>query len=189
MAGWLRSWRYWACPAATRPKANKGSGERSGKTEPLPWSSGGWMDTAMTSCARPRGVGTAARAACRGTGVTGPRGRAIACLLFALLAWLSPAAMAEPPAAPAGKAWVKVWGDEFDGDALDTTKWNPLIENDKLWVTDHDGFTIHHRGVRENIILADGKLVLKNTRRRLTATSDEVWTTSIRSQELQRRFE
>ena len=61
---------------------------------------------------------------CRATGRlprdrTRPRTDALACLLFALLAWLPPSAMAEPPSPPSGKVWVEVWGDEFDGDALE----------------------------------------------------------------------
>ena len=56
------------------------------------------------------------------------------------------------PMLPPGSSWKYVWGDEFDGDGLNRERW---------------GFTPRSWGLaklQENVTLADGRLVLTNTR-------------------------
>ncbi len=91
------------------------------------------------------------------------------------------------PAPPSGKAWVEVWSDDFDGDVLDATKWRPQRESQDLSTRTHHGNTIYYRGETDNVGVADGKLVLKNTQRRLSATSSEVLTARISTMDIYHR--
>lgn len=65
---------------------------------------------------------------------------------------LAAVAVADPPSNYSG--WDLVFEDNFDGDALDLTKWNPTYN----W-----GSTHNHRAycAKENVIVKDGKLMLK----------------------------
>ena len=91
------------------------------------------------------------------------------------------------PAPPSGKAWVEVWSDDFDGDVVDATKWRPQRELQDLSTRTHHGNTIYYRGETDNVGVADGKLVLKNTQRRLSATSSEVLTARISTMDIYHR--
>ena len=65
--------------------------------------------------------------------------------------------VAAPPSSLNG--WNMVFNDEFDGDHLDKTKWNPTYN----W-----GHTHNHRAycVEENVSVADGKLIIKGEAKR-----------------------
>lgn len=65
--------------------------------------------------------------------------------------------MATPPASLSG--WEMVFNDEFDGNSLDKSKWNPTYN----W-----GHTHNHRAycVEENISVSDGKLIIKGEAKR-----------------------
>ena len=90
------------------------------------------------------------------------------------------------PTPPAGKEWVQVWSDEFDGDALDTTKWGFRGENYRA-NRNHHGYTIRHRFEDDNVSVRDGKLVLTNARTRLGAGSDEVQAAAVSTKGLHDR--
>ncbi len=66
-------------------------------------------------------------------------------------------AFAAPPATSAG--WTMVFNDEFDGNSLDKSKWNPTYN----W-----GHTHNHQAycVEENVSVSDGKLKIKAESRR-----------------------
>ena len=60
---------------------------------------------------------------------------------------------------PAGKKWKLVWNDEFDGDALDTTKWEyrlHLLQKRHNTFTD-EGLTLKDSCVHLNLIEKDGQ--------------------------------
>ena len=90
--------------------------------------------------------------------------------------------MAGPPPPPYGKTWVKVWSDEFDGDALNDTKWTPRPERSHGCVNQH-GFQICSRREHDNVAVRDGKLALRNTRKRLSPKSYEVANAAIWTQD------
>lgn len=67
--------------------------------------------------------------------------------------------------------WQLVWRDEFDGEALDRTKWN-YWENNNPWnsgnyldengnFVDQYGFKAKHYYLRENIKIKDGNLIIE----------------------------
>lgn len=62
----------------------------------------------------------------------------------------------EPSLLPEGKAWKLVWNDEFDGDALDTTKWDFRLH---YWGKAHEGYS------EEGVIVKDGCVELHRTER------------------------
>ena len=64
---------------------------------------------------------------------------------------------AAPPESSAG--WTMVFNDEFEGNSLDKSKWNPTYN----W-----GHTHNHRAycVEENVSVKDGKLIIKAESRR-----------------------
>lgn len=76
--------------------------------------------------------------------------------VFIGLVWAS-IACAVPPANFSG--WELVFEDNFDGDALDLTKWNPTYN----W-----GHTHNHRAycAEENVTVKDGKLIIKGEAKR-----------------------
>lgn len=78
-------------------------------------------------------------------------------LATAAVACATGVAMAEPPANMSG--WSMVFNDEFEGNALDKSKWNPTYN----W-----GHTHNHRAycVEENISVSDGVLRIKGEARR-----------------------
>ena len=65
---------------------------------------------------------------------------------------------------PAGKRWVKVWSDEFDGTEVDLTKWNRAPEHWNRTERNHGGKRIQSRYEDDNLLFANGNLVLRNTR-------------------------
>ena len=79
-------------------------------------------------------------------------------LYFSLLLILFQlAGYAEPPACLSG--WKQIFSDEFDGNSLDKSKWNPTYN----W-----GHTHNHRAycVEENVSVANGVLLLKGEAKR-----------------------
>src|SRR5690349_11130434 len=61
---------------------------------------------------------------------------------------------ADPPPAPSGKHWELSWNDEFDGSAVDTTKWD-------FW---HDGEMRRAAlNLAENTYLGGGNLTVRIT--------------------------
>ncbi len=95
-----------------------------------------------------------------------PRTRA-----WVLVAWVIPlslflqprAADAQLPPPPYGKRWVLAWSEDFDGTALDESKWNHRSEafrGDRS----HNGHRIKWRYEHDNVSIANSHLVLRNTR-------------------------
>ncbi len=82
-------------------------------------------------------------------------------LSFACL--LPRVADAQPPTPPPGKVWVLAWTEDFNGSSLDWSKWNHRSEGFRAERT-HDGRRIRWRYEHDNVGLADGHLVLRNTR-------------------------
>ncbi|MBR4813922.1 MAG: hypothetical protein IKZ67_00495, partial [Paludibacteraceae bacterium] len=78
-------------------------------------------------------------------------GVAVLALLF------SGSLYADPPANMSG--WTMVFNDEFDGNSLDKSKWNPTYN----W-----GHTHNHRAycVEENVSVSDGLLRIKGEAKR-----------------------
>jgi len=73
----------------------------------------------------------------------------------------------DPVDLPAGKEWVYVWGDEFDGTELDLTKWSftPLHWQRRDLNHGADCRRVHWDWTeRDNVRVAGGNLVLGNTR-------------------------
>ena len=87
------------------------------------------------------------------------------CLLFISLFLINNSFItvnAEPSIPPAGKKWVKVWSDEFDGDTLDTTRWGFMSEDSGGSETyGEQGVTWRYEN--DNVSVADGNLILTNT--------------------------
>lgn len=77
--------------------------------------------------------------------------------LWVLMSGISTNGIATPPASLNG--WDMVFNDEFDGNQLDKSKWNPTYN----W-----GHTHNHRAycVEENVSVSDGKLVIKGEAKR-----------------------
>ena len=72
-----------------------------------------------------------------------------------------------PVELPEGTEWVYVWGDEFDGAELDLTKWAFTPSDRQRDDRDHgDGCDVvnWNWSERDNVRVADGNLVLGNTR-------------------------
>ena len=65
---------------------------------------------------------------------------------------------------PAGKRWVKVWSDEFDGTEVDLTKWIKGPEHWNRTERTHGGKRIQSRYEDDNLLFENGTLVLRNTR-------------------------
>ncbi len=68
-------------------------------------------------------------------------------------------------------SWELVWRDEFDGEALDRTKWN-YWENNNPWnsgnyvnekgeLVDQYGFRVKHYYLRDNVKIKEGNLVIE----------------------------
>ena len=90
---------------------------------------------------------------------------------WVLVAWVIPlslflqprAADAQLPPPPYGKRWVLAWSEDFDGTALDWSKWNHRSEafrGDRS----HNGHRIKWRYEHDNVSIANSHLVLRNTR-------------------------
>ena len=76
-----------------------------------------------------------------------------------------PAPYGNPPAPPSTQ-WVKVWGDEFDGDAIDREKWRytPAHWERKDRNQGTDCKVNWNWKKRDNVMVADGNLILRNTK-------------------------
>ena len=66
---------------------------------------------------------------------------------------------------PADGTWRVAWRDEFDGDALDQSKWAPVLGRD-------EGSMRAARGLADNVWVADGALVLRTARAAAAADDD-----------------
>ena len=95
-------------------------------------------------------------------------------VLFALSALVSRSAHADPPLAPYGKKWSYVWGDEFNGTTLDTSKWRLNREASRRGDRLHDGYLIRWRWEDDNVSVQDGNLVLTNTRQTPFEDADDL---------------
>ena len=73
------------------------------------------------------------------------------------------AADAQPPTPPLGKVWVLAWTEDFNGSSLDWSKWNHRSEAFRA-ERNHGGRRIRWRYEQDNVSLANGHLVLRNTR-------------------------
>lgn len=67
------------------------------------------------------------------------------------------------PSPPAGKRWVYVWGDEFNGTELDRTKWGYPPDSWNRRQRDHGDCKVNWGRLRANVSVRGGNLVLENT--------------------------
>jgi beta-glucanase (GH16 family) len=80
---------------------------------------------------------------------------AVAIVIFCAVIDTSPACGEQLPPAPAGKQWKLIWGDDFEGDTLDESKWNRLGDVER-----RDGYWIKD----DAYVSGEGTLVLRTRR-------------------------
>ncbi len=86
-----------------------------------------------------------------------------AALVILSLACVGPQVADAQPPPPTGKRWVLAWSEDFNGSSLDWSKWNHRSEASR-GERGHGGHRIKWRYEHDNVGLANGHLVLRNTR-------------------------